>query len=85
VHTSAKARLARTRIRIRIRIRDPNRHQNLIIFFIGPLPTFPGNFMQIRSEVLRKVKTDRQTDKQTGKQRRLHNLLGGGNNHIETL
>jgi len=37
-------------------------------------------FMQIRSEVLRKVvntQKDRQTDKQTDKQRRKHILLGG--------
>jgi len=34
---------------------DPDHHRNLIIFFIGPLPTFPENFMQIRSEFLRKV------------------------------
>jgi len=30
---------------------DPDRHQNLIILFTGPLPTFPANFMQIRSQV----------------------------------
>ena len=29
----------------------PDRHQNLIILFIGPLPTFPENFIQILSEV----------------------------------
>jgi len=46
VHTFAKARL--TSIAIRIRIRDPDLHQNLIT---GPLPSFPENFMQIRSEV----------------------------------
>jgi len=53
LHTSAKTRRTSvaTLIRIRIRIRDPCRHQNLIIFFIGPLPIFPENFMQIRSEI----------------------------------
>jgi len=30
----------------------PDRHQDLITLFSGPLPTFPENFMQIRSEVL---------------------------------
>ena len=50
VHTSAKARLTGVAIRIRIRIRDQDRHQNLIIF-IGPLPTFPENFMQICSKI----------------------------------
>jgi len=31
--------------------------------FIGPLPTFPENFMQIRSEVFcAKLRTDRQTN-----------------------
>ena len=37
--------------------------------FIGPLPTFPENFMQIRLKFLSKVanrqRTNRQTDKQT--------------------
>jgi len=42
--------------------------------FNGPLPTFPENFMQIRSDFSRKV-ANRQTNKQRGK----HNLLGGGN------
>jgi len=33
--------------------------------FIGPLPTFPENFMQIRSEVFcAKLLADRQTGKQ---------------------
>jgi len=30
---------------------DLNRHQNLTFLFTGPLPTFPENFMQMRSEV----------------------------------
>ena len=30
---------------------DPDRHRNLIIFFIGPLPTFLENSMQIHLEV----------------------------------
>jgi len=29
---------------------DPDSHQNLITY-IGPLPTFPENFMEIRLEV----------------------------------
>jgi len=33
------------------RIPDPDRRRNLITLFIGPLPTFAENFMQIRSEV----------------------------------
>jgi len=45
--------------------------------FICPLPTFPENFMQIRSEVF--AQSCKQADKQTDKQRRLHILLGGGN------
>ena len=49
VHTSTKARRTSVAIRIRIQIRDPDRHQNLTI--TGPLPTFPENFMQTRSEV----------------------------------
>jgi len=43
--------------------------------FTGPLPTFPGNFMQTVRKFLRKLPRD----KQTNKQRRLHILLGGGN------
>jgi len=46
VHTSAKAGL--TSVAIRIWIRDLDRRQNLNIC---PLPTFPENFMQIRSQV----------------------------------
>ena len=46
--------------------------------FIGQLKTFAENFMQIRSNVLRKV-ANRQTNRQTNKQRRLHILLCGGN------
>jgi len=69
----------RIRIPIRIRIRDPDRHQNLIIYFIGLFPTFPENVMQIVWKFLRIV-ADRQTDRQTDKQRRQHNLLGAGKN-----
>jgi len=63
VHTSAKARL--TSVAIRIRISDPDCHQNLIIYFLftGLLPTFPENFMQIRSEVF--AQSCQQRDKQT--------------------
>jgi len=40
---------------------DPDRHQNLVVhLFIGPLPTFPENFMQIRSEVFAKLLTGKQ-------------------------
>jgi len=40
--------------------------------FIDPLPTFPGNFMQIRSEIF--AQSCYKTYKQTNKQRRLHIL-----------
>jgi len=57
VHTSAKARL--TRVAIQIGIHNLDRHQNLNHLFIGPLPTFNENFMQIRSEVFcAKLQTD---------------------------
>jgi len=61
VHTSAKARL--TSVVIWIHIPDPDRHQNLII---GPLPTFPENFMQIRSGVVAQScwQKKKQSDKQ---------------------
>jgi len=83
VHTSAKACITSVAIRIRIRIRihesypdpwsgSPPKCNHL---FISPLPTFPGNFMQIRTEVL----LCKVANKQTDKQRRKHNLLGGGN------
>jgi len=55
VHTSAKERL--NSVVISVLPSDESvldRHQNLVIcseLFIGPLPTFPENFMQIRSEV----------------------------------
>jgi len=67
VHTSAKARL--TSVAIWIRIRIPAKFNHL---FIGPLPTFPKNFMQIRLDV------SAQSCQQTDKQRQLHILLGGG-------
>jgi len=36
----------------RIRIRDTDPQQNLVIcLFIGPLPTVPENFMEMRSEI----------------------------------
>ena len=44
---------------------------------MGPLPTFPENFMQIRSKLLRKV-----ANRQVNKQRRKHKRLGGGNYSI---
>jgi len=37
--------------------------------------------MQIRSKVFLRKLANKQTDKQTNKQRRLHILLGGGNNN----
>jgi len=41
---------------------DPDRHQNRL--FIGPLPTFPENFMQIRSgSFCAKLLTDRRINK----------------------
>jgi len=83
MRTSAKARLTIVAIRLRIRIRYPDRHQNLIIFSIGPLPTFPENFMQIRLDVF--AQSSWQTHKQTNKQRRKHNLLGGGNKHTKLV
>jgi len=43
--------------------------------FVGSLPTFPENVMQIRSEDCAKV-PNRQTDKQRWK----HNPIGGGKN-----
>ena len=61
MHTSAKVRL--TSVAIRIRVRIPIRYPDRRHLFIDPLPTFPENFMQIRSEVF--VLTDRQTDRQT--------------------
>ena len=41
--------------------------------FNGPLPTFPENLMQIRSEVFEQRLL---RDKQTDKQGRKHNLFG---------
>jgi len=79
VLTSAKARLTSVAIWMRIRIRIPEsglppkfRPNHL---FIGPMTTFPENFMQICSEVFAQV-----ANRQTDKQRRKHNLLGRGNN-----
>jgi len=58
VHASAKARLTR----IRIQIRNPKFN----LLFIGSLPTFSENFMQIRLEFFcAKLLTDRQTNRQT--------------------
>jgi len=49
--------------------------------FTGPLPTFPENFVQIRSEVLLRKVANRQTNRQTDKQTtRITYLLGGGRN-----
>jgi len=46
--------------------------------FIGPLLTFPENFMQIRSEVF--AQSCYQTDKQTNNDENI-TFLGGGNEH----
>jgi len=60
VHTSANQDTSYCRdterrsgsvIGIRIWIRDSDRYQKLTICSLGPLPTFPENFMQIGSEV----------------------------------
>ena len=74
--TSAALRI---RIPIRIRIRDPDRHQNLVIFSLAYFQ--PSLKMSCKSvwKFLRIV-ANRQTDRQTDKQRRKHNLLGGGKN-----
>jgi len=58
-----------TSVAIQIQICDLDCHQNLNCLFISPLPTFPENFMQIRSEIFA---TDRQ-------KWWLHILLGRGN------
>jgi len=83
MRTSAKARLTSVAIRLRIRIRDPDRHQNLIISSIGSSRTFPDNFIQIRLDVF--AQSSWQTHKQTNKQRRKHNLFGGGNKHTKVV
>jgi len=56
-------------------IPDPDRRQNLSLLFVGPLPTLPENFMQIRLEVFAQCsqQTDRQTTTKTS------SLIGGGN------
>jgi len=62
VHTSTKARLTS----VAIQYPDPwfGSPSKFNRLFIGPLPTFPENFMQIRSEVFAQScqQTDRQTD-----------------------
>jgi len=71
VHTSAKARLtsiALRTIRIRIRIPDPDRHQNLIVCFIGPCTAnLPSKFHAnpYGSFCAKLLTTDRQTNRQT--------------------
>ena len=79
MHTTAKVRLTSVTIRIRIRMWtcDPDQHQKFNYLFIGPLPTFSENFMQIR-HFLRNVANGETDDRQTDKQRLLHNLLGRG-------
>jgi len=70
----------------RVRIRDPDRHQNLITYFIAHCqPSLKISCKSVQ-KILRKV-ANRQPDRQTNKQRRLvlHNLLGGGLNSTETL
>jgi len=58
---------------IQTMIRSPPKFNHL---FIGHLPTFPANFMQICSEFF--SQSCWQTDRQTDKQRWRHILLGGG-------
>ena len=80
MHTSTKACLTsvairiRIPIRIRIRIRDPDRHQNFIICsFAHCQPSLKIPCKSVRKFLRRQAE-------QTDKQRRLHILLGGGNN-----
>jgi len=47
---------------------DPDRHQNLIICSLAPLPTFPENFVRFLHKVANSQSKDRQTDRQTDKQ-----------------
>jgi len=64
----AKTRLTSVAIRIVIWIRDSISPQKFNRLFIDPLPTFPENFMQIRSEVFARKVANRQTDRQTNNQ-----------------
>ena len=77
VHTSTKARLISVAIQIRIRIwiLDPDRHQNLDICSLAHCqPSLKISCKSVH-KFLRKV-----ANRQTDKRRRLHILLGGGNN-----
>ena len=79
VHTSAKAGLTSVATLIPIRILpwsgSPPKFNHL---FVGLLPTFPENFIEIRSEVFAQ-------SKQTDKQQRLHILLRRGNHGMQLL
>ena len=77
MHTSAKARLTR------LRIHDPDRHQNLTSFVHGPVTNLSWKFhANPFASFCAKFLRNRQTDRQ--KQRRLHDLLGGGNKYHRT-
>jgi len=78
VYTCVAIRI-RIRKRICIRIRDPDRHQNLIICSLAHCQSSLKISCKSVRKFLRNV-DNRQTDRQTDRQRRLHNLLGGGNN-----
>ena len=72
VRTSAKARLTS----VRIQIPDPDRHRNLIVCSLALCqPSLKRSCKSVQM-CLRKV-----ANRQTDRQRRLHILLGGGNNN----
>jgi len=80
VHTSAKARLTNVAIQIQIRTRivirvhDTEHHQNQIICSLAHCQPSPKISCKSVQKFLHKV-----ANRQTDKQRRLHILLGGGN------
>ena len=74
VHTSAKARLTSVTIQIRIQICDPDCDQNLITCSLADCQTY----LKISCISVWKF-SGKAANKQTNKQRRKHNLLGGGN------
>jgi len=60
---------------------SPPRH--VLPVFIGPLPTFPKNFTEIRSDVFAQSCQQREKKQANGQRRlHLHILLGGGNNEL---
>jgi len=72
VHTSAKTRLTW--------IGDPDRHQSSIVCSLAHCQlNLPSKFhANPFGSFCAKLLTDKQTDRQTDKQRRLHDLRGGG-------